>query len=66
MRTFKTDYQIPKGQQVTIDDGALTVDLSDDATIQNSFKIFILIKIIFFPSLEESNDECLKILKKIF
>ena len=36
MSTFKTDFQILKGQQVTIDDGALTVDLSDDATIQNS------------------------------
>ena len=36
MNTFKTDYQIPKGQQVTIDDEALTVDLSDDRTIQNS------------------------------
>ena len=35
MSTFKTDFQILKGQQVTIDDGALTVDLSDDATIQN-------------------------------
>jgi hypothetical protein len=36
MSTFKTDYQIPNRQRVTIDDEALTVDLSDDRTIQNS------------------------------
>ncbi len=35
MSTFKTDYQIPKRQRVTIDDEGLTVDLSDDRTIQN-------------------------------
>ncbi len=36
MSTFKTDYQIPNRQRVTIDDERLTVDLSNDWTIQNS------------------------------
>ena len=33
MSTFTTDYQMPRGQQVTIDDEALTVDLNDGRTI---------------------------------
>ena len=33
MSTFTTDHQIPRGQQVTIDDEALTVDLNDGRTI---------------------------------